>query len=96
MNIRDKTDKLNLIENAKELYSNPSFKRVDESSVFTDRFLLIYYVREYAKEKVVFTIDFNSKNENQITILDWYRVIWSKVIKDKLTYYFKLLGFEVR
>ena len=79
----NKTDKLNLIQNAKELYTNPS-----------NRFLLIYYVREYAKEKVVFTIDFN--NLNQVTILDWYRVIWSKVIKDKLISYFKLLGFEVR
>lgn len=90
----NKIDKLNLIQNAKELYSNPSFRRVDESSVFTDRFLLIYYVREYAKEKVVFTIDFN--NLNQVTILDWYRVIWSKIIRDKLINYFKLLGFEVR
>lgn len=90
----NKIDKLNLIENAKDLYSNPSFRRVKESSEFNDRFLLIYYVREYAKEKVVFTIDFN--NLNQVTILDWYQVIWSKVIKDKLDNYFKLLGFEVR
>jgi hypothetical protein len=86
-------DRLKLIQNAKELYSNPSFRRVDESSVFSNRFLLIYYVKEYAKERVVFTIDFNPLN--QITIIDWYQVIWSKVIKDKLVYYFKLLGFEV-
>ena len=85
-------DKLKLIQDAKELYSNPSFRRISDS-VMPDRFLLIYYVREYAKEKVVFTIDFNSTN--QVTILDWYRVIWSKVIKDKLVYYFKLLGFDV-
>ena len=87
----NKTDELNLIENAKDLYSNPSFRRVE--FLMPNRFLLIYYVREYAKEKIVFAIDFN--NLNQITILDYYRVIWSKVIKDKLTYYFKLLGFEV-
>lgn len=91
----NKIDKLNLIESAKELYNNPSFRRISDSTM-PNRFLLIYYVREYAKEKVVFTIDFNSKNENQITILDWHRVIWSKVIKDKLDNYFKLLGFNVR
>lgn len=89
----NKTDKLNLIQNAKELYTNPSFRRISDSTM-PNRFLLIYYVREYAKEKVVFTIDFN--NLNQVTILDWYRVIWSKIIKDKLVSYFKLLGFEVR
>lgn len=87
-------DKLKLIQDAKELYSNPAFRRISES-IMPNRFLLLYYVREYAKEKVVFTIDFNSKNQNQVRILDWYRVIWSKVIKDKLVYYFKLLGFEV-
>lgn len=92
----NKIDKLNLIESAKELYSNPSFRRIEEYPELPNRFLLLYYVREYAKEKIVFTIDFNSKNENQITILDWHRVIWSKVIKDKLDNYFKLLGFEVR
>lgn len=86
-------DILELIQNAKELYTNPSFRRVSKS-IMPNRFLLLYYVREYAKEKVVFTIDFKP-NSNCVTILDWYRVIWSKVIKDKLTYYFKLLGFEV-
>ena len=55
----NKTDKLNLIENAKELYSNPAFRRVSKSTM-PNRFLLLYYVREYAKEKVVFTIDFNN------------------------------------
>lgn len=89
----NKIDKLNLIQTAKELYTNPSFRKISDSTM-PNRFLLIYYVREYAKEKVVFTIDFN--NLNQVTILDWHRVIWSKVIKDKLDNYFKLLGFEVR
>ena len=90
----NKTDKLNLIENAKELYSNPSFRRISDSTM-PNRFLILYYVREYGKEKVVFTIDFKP-NSNCVTILDWHRVIWSKVIKDKLVYYFKLLGFEVK
>lgn len=90
----NKNDKLNLIQNAEELYSNPAFIKIEEYPELPNRFLLIYYVREYAKEKIVFTIDFN--NLNQVTILDWYRVIWSKVIKDKLVNYFKLLGFEVR
>ena len=90
----NKIDKLNLIQTAKELYTNTSFRRVCKSTM-PNRFLLLYYVREYAKEKVVFTIDFKP-NSNCVTILDWHRVIWSKVIKDKLTYYFKLLGFEVR
>jgi hypothetical protein len=88
----NKTDELNLIQTAKELYTNPSFRRIE--FIMPNRFLLIYYVREYAKEKIVFAIDFN--NLNQITILDYYQVIWSKIIKDKLDNYFKLLGFEVR
>lgn len=88
----NKIDKLNLIQNAKELYTNPAFRRIKESAIFPNRFLLSYYIREYDQEKVIFTIDFNSTN--QITILDWHRVVWSKVIKNKLINYFKLLGFE--
>lgn len=91
----NKIDKLNLIQTAKELYSNPSFRRIEEYPELPNRFLLLYYVREYAKEKIVFTIDFKP-NSNCVTILDWHRVIWSKLIKDKLVNYFKLLGFEVK
>lgn len=91
----NKDEQLKLIQNAKELYNNQLFKGVGQSLEFPNRFLLFYYIEGYSIKKVIFTIDFKP-NSNCVTILDWYRAIWSKEIRDRLITYFKLLGFEVR
>ena len=91
----NKDAQLKLIQNAKELYNNPLFKGIEQSLEFSNRFLLFYTIEGYSRKKLIFTIDFKP-NSNCVTILDWYRAIWSKEIRDSLITYFKLLGFEVR
>lgn len=90
----NKIDKLNLIQNAKELYSNQCFRRINESKRIPGRFLLLYYFKGDNTETAVFTIDLS--NLNKVYITDRIQEDWSKKIKDKLINYFKLLGFDVR
>lgn len=87
-------NKLELINNIKDLYANEYFVGFTEGVCVGNSILLKYKYPEMYAEKVGLTLTFD--NETTIEIINWFYDDMTKDIENKLTNYFKLLGFEIR
>lgn len=86
-------DKLKLIQNAEDIYTNKYYVGLAKSIWTGNSILLKYKYPKMFTEKVGLTITFY--DETTIEIINWFCDDMTKDIENKLTYYFKLLGFKV-
>lgn len=86
-------NKLELINNIKDLYANEYFVGFTEGIFVNNSVLLKYKYPNMYTEKVGIAIVF--ENDGAITIINWFKGDLTKDIVNKLMNYFKLLGYAV-
>lgn len=86
-------NKLELINNIKDLYDNEYFVGFTKGIFVNNSVLLKYKYSDMYTEKVGIAIV--PEDNDTITIIDWFKDNLTKDIVNKLMNYFKLLGYTV-
>lgn len=86
-------NKLELINNIKDLYDNEYFVGFTKGIFVNNSVLLKYKYSDMYTEKVGIAIV--PEDNGTITIIDWFKDDLTKDIVNKLMNYFKLLGYTV-
>ena len=86
-------NKLELINNIKDLYVNEYFVGFVKGVFVNNSVLLKYKYHDMYTGKVGIAIVF--EDDGTITIIDWFKDDLTKDIANKLMNYFKLLGYTV-
>lgn len=86
-------NKLELINNIKDLYDNEYFVGFTKGIFVNNSVLLKYKYSDMYTEKVGIAIVL--EDNDTITIIDWFKDNLTKDIVNKLMNYFKLLGYTV-